>query len=191
MRRLGRSTSSRVRYRIVAERAAWTAARATISRCAEFAAACSTARISSYVNGIRPGSTRSAFNRVMGLAKIRRRFLANRCEATEEERQCTWRRENWLWRTLREVWCCTGGYGRTAAHPNREAGVQAHLVARPVLSGCPRSSSGRRADQPFTQSAPEPENCSSASGGLEPPSTGSIAARARCRPVGHCRGWCW
>ena len=63
---------------MASQRAAWTAARATISRCPGRVIACSTARISSSVIGSRLGSGTAAFSRWAGLAKISPRFLANR-----------------------------------------------------------------------------------------------------------------
>jgi hypothetical protein len=59
-----------------------------------------------------------------------------------------------FWRTFREVGAVPR-CGCTAEHANLGASVGAHLVPR--LSGCPRSSPGRHADQPFTQSATEPD----------------------------------
>src|ERR1039457_1144105 len=78
MRRFGRSRSARVSAWMASQRAACTAARATISRCPGRVIACSTARISLSVIGSRMGSGTAALSRWAGLAKTLPCFLANR-----------------------------------------------------------------------------------------------------------------
>lgn len=78
IRRLDRSRSSKVRRRMAVARAAWTAARATISRCAGVTAIRWTARTSASVIGSRLRGMSSVLRRVVGSAKIRPRFLAKR-----------------------------------------------------------------------------------------------------------------